>query len=138
MNFKYFNPNPDAKTFKSGKPKNWNRNDSFIRAICGATNKDWLEVFDGLVEIARESKDTIDSKNVIMEYLAKNNFAHCTYGKPGVGEQRPTIEDFMKIYSEGVYILCLRNYYICIIDGYQLNVNEIKNEKIYSYWKLSE
>lgn len=136
MEFKYFNPNPDASVFKSGKPKAWYRDDSSIRSICAATNNDWFTVFDALVNIARKNKDVMDSKNTINEYLIINNFDYKTYGKPAPGESRQTVSEFIDKHNTGTYILYLRDYYVCIKDGVQLNTHEIKNDSVYSYWKM--
>ena len=46
MKFEYFNPNPNAKVFKSGKPKSWNIDDSVVRAICKVTNHSWIEIYN--------------------------------------------------------------------------------------------
>jgi len=137
MEFKYYNPNPDAQTFKSGKPKSWNNEDSSIRSICCATNKEWLTVFDDLCKIARNNHDMIDSKKVIDIYLQSNNFTYETYGKPRVGEKRPTIEEFANDHNTGIYILYLRDYYVCIIDGNLYNTLNMTKDSVYSYWKLN-
>ena len=42
MKFEYFNPNPDAKTFKSGKPKYWSRDDNSVRALSKVLNKELI------------------------------------------------------------------------------------------------
>lgn len=137
MEFKHFNSNPDASVFKSGKPKAWYREDSSIRAICAATGKDWFKIFDELVSIARKNKDMMDAKNTINEYLISNGFSYETYGKPSIGESRPIVSEFADTHNHGTYILYLRDYYVCIVDGVQLNTCEIKNDSVYSYWKMN-
>ena len=138
MEFKYFNSNPDASVFKSGKPKGWNRDDSSIRSICAATGLSWDEVFTKLSEIALKYHDMPSSKNVINEFCVLNNFEYNTYGKPAPGTTRPTIEQFANTNTKGTYILYLRNYFICIKDGCQLNTVEMQNDSVYSYWKLKQ
>ena len=138
MAFKYFNPNPDVSLFKSGKPKNWTKNDSCIRAICKATNNTWENIFTELYQLAIKKYDMIDSKNIINEYCEKNNFTYVTYGKPKQNEKRPTVFDFANKYKIGTYILYLRNYYVCVKDGVIYNVCDVKNESIYSYWKYND
>lgn len=136
MKFEYFNPNPDAQTFKSGKPKSWNREDSCIRALCAATGKTWHEIFDELTKIARKYNDMPDSKEVFNNYCILNNFDYITYGKPAIGEKRPLVSEFADNNANGIYILYLRDYYVCIKDGSLLNTTNVKNESIYSYWKM--
>ena len=77
-----------------------------------------------------------NSKNVINEFCILNNFKYCTYGKPTAGEKRLTVKQFANEHSIGTYILYLRNYFICIKDGCQFNTVELKNDSVYSYWKL--
>ncbi len=136
MEFNYFNSNPDAEMFKSGKPKGWNRADSSIRAICAATGKDWETVFKSLSEIALKQHDMIDSKNVINDFCILNGFEYDTYGKPAPGAKRPNVAQFSNEHSQGTYILYLRNYFVCIKDGCQLNTIEMKDDSVYSYWKM--
>ena len=138
MNFLYFNPNPDASTFKSGKPKGWTRDDSSIRAICAATGSNWNNIFNKLCEIASKHHDMPNSKNVINEFCILNNFKYCTYGKPTSGVKRLTVKQFANEHSIGTYILYLRNYFICIKDGCQFNTVEMNNDSVYSYWKLKQ
>ena len=137
MKFEYFNPNPDAKTFKSGKPKFWNRRDDVIRAICKVTNKSWADVYKELFEISVSYNDMINSKNVVNNYIDSIHGNFVTLGKPKAGEKRITIEEFANKYNEGTYILYLRDYYVAIIDGVLYNTININSEAVYSYWKLS-
>lgn len=136
MEFKYFNSNPDAAVFKSGKPKGWNRDDSSIRAICAATDLNWETTFSELSKIALKYHDMLNSKNVINEFCILHNFEYETYGKPAPGTKRPNIEQFVNEHKEGTYILYLRNYFVCIKDGCQFNTVEMKNDSVYSYWKM--
>ena len=136
MKFSYFNPNPDAQIFKSGKPKSWNREDSSIRALCAATNNTWHEIFDKLTKLARSMNNMPDSKEVINEFCIENNFEYMTYGKPKVGEKRPLVKEFIQTHYKGIYILYLRNYYVCINNGILLNTVNVENESVYSFWKL--
>lgn len=137
MKFEYFNPNPDAQTFKSGKPKNWIKDDSCVRALCCATNEDWTTVFNELTKIAKNMHDMPHSKMVVHDYCLSHNFVHTTFGKPSIGEKRPTIEQFVEQNNVGTYILYTRDYYICAKDGVLYNTSKMTHNSIYSYWKLS-
>lgn len=137
MEYKYFNPNPDAKTFKSGKAKSWCRNDSSIRAICCATGMTWDEVFKKLSDISLNLHDVPTSKNVVNEFCIVNGFEHVTYGKPKKGCLRPTVEEFTKDMNEGTYIAYLPHYFVCIKNGEVYNTEDVANSSIYSYWKMN-
>lgn len=134
MRFDYFNPNPDAKTFKSGKPKYWGRDDSSVRAIAKVLNKEWTEVYDQLVECGKQQHDMPEAKNVVAEILEKNCFEFVTLGKPTMGQKRPTVEEFVNDHSTGTYVLYLRNYYVTVINGVLYNTVDMKDESVYSYW----
>ena len=136
MKFKYFNSNPEMQTFKSGKPKSWYVRDSAIRAISCAIEKDWENVFEQLYTIAKNKHDMIDSKPVVNEMLLSNNFCYDTFGKPTSGQKRPTVEQFVNEYTNGTYVLYLRDYYVCVKDGVLYDVCESTNDSVYSYWKL--
>jgi hypothetical protein len=134
MKFEYFNPNPDAKTFKSGKPKYWGRDDNSVRALVKVLNSSWTEVFDQLAECAKVQHDMPSAKNVVAEILQKNDFDFTTLGKPVMGQKRPTVEEFVNAHRTGTYVLYLRNYYVTIIDGTLYNTVDMKDESVYSYW----
>lgn len=136
MKFEYFNSNPDASVFKSGKPKSWNRKDNAIRAICKALNSNWESVYKSLYEIGKEKHDMMDSKNVVADYIEQHDFEFVSYGKPKKDERRPTVEEFLNEHQSGTYILYLRDYYVTIIDGVVYDINESsKNMSVYSYWR---
>lgn len=134
MKFEYYNPNVDAKTFKSGKPKFWNRNDSSVRAICKAIGKDWITVYDELCNIGHNYNDMPSSKQVVTNMLSNYGYELVTLGKPVQGQKRPTIEEFAQEHNEGTYVLYLRDYYITMIDGVLYNTENFAEEKVYSYW----
>lgn len=136
MNYSYFNPNPNAKTFKSGKPKSWHIQDDVVRAICKIFDKSWIESYEMLDEIAKKHFTTINDKNVIDELLShKYGFKYHTYGKPQIGEKRPVIADFIKEHNKGKYIIYLRDYYVAIINGVVYDIKDLTDEAIYSYWE---
>jgi len=138
MEYKYFNPNPTASTFKSGKPKGWIKDDSIIRAICAATGNSWETIFDELVKIARKNHDVITSKNVIDDYCILNGFEYVTYGKPTPGSKRPSIEEFLKANPTGTFIIYFANYYVCIKDGVYYDVKDQPKGSVYSFWKKKD
>lgn len=135
MTFEYYNPNPDASTFKSGKPKSWNRKDSAIRSICKALNQTWDITFAHLSEIAKTQHNMPDSKDVVDTYLISNGYRYVTYGKPAIGQKRPTVTEFADTNNKGIFLVYLRDYYITIIDGVIYNTSEeMKDASVYSYW----
>ena len=136
MDYIYFNPNPNAKTFKSGKPKSWHVQDDVVRAICKVLDKSWIEGYELLDEIAKKNFTTINDKVVVNELLSNQlGYEYITYGKPKVGEKRPVIEDFIKENNKGTYVIYLRDYYVTVVDGVVYDISKLSDEAIYSYWK---
>lgn len=136
MDYIYFNPNPNAKTFKSGKPKSWHVQDDVVRAICKVLDKTWSEAYELLDDIAKKNFTTINDKTVVNELLAnKLGYEYITYGKPKQGQKRPIIEDFIKENNKGRYVIYLRDYYVTVIDGVVYDIVNLSDEAIYSYWK---
>ena len=82
MGVTYYNPNPNCKFFKSGKPKNWSVNDSAIRSICKILDVDWSVAYKILCTVGKDMYDIPISKNVINKVLEDNNFEFITFGKP--------------------------------------------------------
>jgi len=136
MDYIYFNPNPNAKTFKSGKPKSWHVQDDVVRAICKVLDKTWIEAYELLDDIAKKNFTTINDKVVVNELLAnKLGYEYITYGKPKQGQKRPIIEDFIKENNKGSYVIYLRDYYVTVVDGVVYDIANLSDEAIYSYWK---
>ena len=139
MYFIYFNPNPNAKTFKSGKPKSWHVQDDVVRAICKVLDKTWIEAYELLDEIVKSNYTMINDKTVVNELLTNQlGYEYITYGKPKTGEKRPVIKDFIKENQKGTYVIYLRDYYVAVIDGKVYDINSLDDEAIYSYWKKPE
>ena len=130
----YFNPNPNAKTFKSGKPKSWHIQDDSVRAICKALNKNWEESYQLLDNIAINKFTIVNDKDVVNGVLSKFGFKYVTNGKPKSGEKRPTISEFIEKHKIGIYIAYLRDYYVCIVNGVLYDVSSHDDEVVYSYW----
>ena len=136
MNYNYYNPNPNAKTFKSGKPKSWNIQDDVVRALSKALDKTWIETYELLDEIAKKHFTTINDKQVVTELLTKFDYTYITCGKPKIGEKRPTINDFANEHNKGIYIVYLRDYYAVIVDGMLYNTINLNDNPVYSYWYI--
>ena len=136
MEFKYFNPNPEFKTFKSGKAKSWYKNDFAVRSLCAALNISWEEAYNKLVEVGKKLHNMPDTKEVFNEVLILNGFIFETLGKPKVGTSRKNIEEFMADKNKGTYILNLAGTFVTVKDGELLDVRDLSRDgkTVYSYW----
>lgn len=133
----YYNPNPECKFFKSGKPKNWYINDSAIRAISKALDMTWDNAYDVLCKMGKKLYNVPTSKQVIDEVLKEYGFEYVTYGKPGKNEKRPNVKEFVNNLknSNKTYVLNLADYFVCLKDNkiYDVSSNCLKSS-LYSYW----
>lgn len=136
MKFTYYNPNPEFKTFKSGKAKSWYKNDFAVRALCAALNISWEESFNMLVNSAKKMHNMPDTKEVFNEVLILNGFSFETLGKPKPGTSRKDISEFMKDKETGTYVLNLASTFVTVKNGELLDVRDLSKEgkTVYSYW----
>ena len=132
---KYFNPNPNRKFFKSGNPKNWYLNDSSVRAVACALNKEWVDAYDMLAEAGRKIFDIPTSRPVLDEVLINNGFEFVTLGKPRKGESRPVVSEFIKDFSDKTIVLNLADYFVTVINGEIYDVSDrCTKSSVYYYW----
>lgn len=135
----YYNPNPNCKFFKSGKPKNWSINDSAVRSLCKILNVDWEVAYKILCATGKEMFDIPISKNVINKVLEDNNFEFITFGKPKKEDNRLTVKQFVEQNNTGTYVLNLADYFITVINGEIFDVSDSCLKKsVYSYWVKKE
>ena len=121
-NFHYFQPN----IHKCG--------DCHIRCICAATGKDWLEVFDGLYEVARKSQYPLGSTESITEYLGGLGYQWVAI-KPKKGSSRPTVAEFTKSHKKGRYVLRVSNHVVGAHDGGYYDIWDCGDKSLYGYWE---
>ena len=94
---KYFdffdlNPSPDK-----------GKNDCSVRAICAATGKSWIEVFDLLVNAARKNCAMPNSADTIAEVLDNEGFSPCSITVKK-GMRRPTMRSLMGQYPDKIIV----------------------------------
>lgn len=120
----YANPNPANKQVP----------DCVIRAICIALNKPWLEVFDELTLVARREFSVTCDDNVWGRYLFEQGFE--PFILPSVCPKCITINDFTKMYPEGVYIIGTGSHAVCVINGHYYDIWDSGNEIATFFWKI--
>ena len=122
--YKYFQPNPD-----SAKEKD----DCVIRALCIATGKTWLQVFDELVPIARRTFDVIESIDVVVTYLEKQHFTVCKVSVKK-GQKRPTMQKLIRDYPNKIIVGQCANHVMCAKDGKVMDIWDSSDRPLYRYW----
>ena len=102
--------------------------DCVIKAISLGLNKDWFEVFDDLVLIARNKGLMPNSDKVIKEYLKNYPLIVDRVKK---GDKRLKATDFKQ---NGVYIISQANHLGIIKDKVVYDNYDIRKRAIYKYW----
>lgn len=121
-NFEYFQPN----IRKCG--------DCHVRAVAKATDKTWLETFDGLYEVARKSQYPLGSCESITDYLAGMGFKWVAI-KPKRGSTRPTVSEFAKSHKKGSYVLRVSNHVVGAKNGKYYDIWDCGDKSLYGYWE---
>lgn len=122
--FKYFQPN--KKDIKD------NYGDCVIRSMCKATGKTWLEVFDEMTPLARETQAPLNVKVVYEEYLKRNGFVyHGISNKKGT--KRPTVKSFSKSNKE-LAVLIVANHLVTSEGGHYFDTWDSGEKSLYGYW----
>lgn len=113
-----YNPNPTGSRV----------GDCAIRAICKATNQDWVEVYLGVCLEGLRQYDMPSSNAVWGMYLHHNGFTK-VLATPGL-----TVSDFAKRSPEGTFVLVLSGHTVCIVDGNYYDSWDSGRELILYYW----
>lgn len=123
--YKYYQPNK--------KDLRDNHSDCVIRALTKVMNKEWLEVFDDLVPIAREIQAPLNIKEVYEAYLKNNGFKYVGISNKK-GTKRPTVESFAKDHKIGTYYLNVANHCVAVVDGIYYDTWNCGRKSLYGYW----
>lgn len=101
--FSYYNANPYDRLI----------NDCTVRAISLATDKSWNETYHELSDFARIKGQMFDDVMYIDSYLDLNfEKVYCK------GNQcKLTVDDFVRQYTNGIYLITMRGHITCCIDG---------------------
>ena len=122
--FQYFQPNPD---------KTKNKGDCTIRALCAATNKDWVTVFDSLVYMARKQYDMPNSMDVVIGFLEAEGFVKQTISVKK-GQHRPTMQTLIKKHPKTILFGRCAHHVNCAKGGKVLDLWDTSEMPLYAYW----
>ena len=108
--------------------------DCVVRAICGATNKTWEEVYNDLCKLGLEMKEMPNMKKVFEKYLEQIGWKK--QKMPRFGDNtRYTLEEFADENNKGVYIINLANHLTYIEDGTLIDIWDCSGKSVGNYWK---
>lgn len=124
--FYYFQPNRKNAAGKEG--------DCVIRAFACATGRDWLSIFDELVQTARENWWSLNGKNNYQAFLNNNGFKYTGISNKK-GSHRPTTLEFCKQHKVGTFVLVLANHLTCVKDSINYDTWDCKDCSLYGYWE---
>lgn len=123
--YKYYQPN--KKDLKD------NYGDCVIRALTKVLDKEWSDIFDELVPLARDMQCMPNSKPCYQSYLESKGFTYQGISnKKGV--KRPTVKSFTKEHPEGEYILRVAHHIVAVKDGQYHDTWDSGHKSLYGYW----
>ena len=142
MRFQY-NDGGRSKYFKAT-----NVGDCVTRAICNATGKDYLEVYNSLKELASHEKITKRKRGISK---VRDGVYKCTYKKyiedtlgwvwvscSGVGKGISVHLTESELPSKGTYIIKVSKHLTCIKNGVLIDTYDCSrggNRAVYGYWR---
>ncbi len=123
-NFVYFQPN--KKDLKD------NYGDCVIRAICKVLNKEWIEVYDMLVEKGRDFQCLPNSKPVYEAVLLENGFEYHGISNRK-GTKRPTVKKFATD-EHKTCVMRTAHHLVASVDGSFYDTWDSGEKSLYGYW----
>ena len=110
--------------------------DCVVRAICKVTNKEWLEVFDGLFQYARNYQCMPNQPSAYENYLRDNGFEyHPLKCRP----RMQTVMEFRREYK-GIAICNTKvgygSHFVAVDNGQGFDTWDSTEQKMYGYWAL--
>ena len=126
--YHYFNPNP--KSVKEGE-------DCTIRALCAATGKSWLEIFDAMAVIARRNYDIIACMDTVSEFLDEHGFTACKISVKR-GQKRPTMQTLIRQHPNMIIVGECAHHVMCARGGKVLDRWDSSTRPLYKYWIKEE
>jgi hypothetical protein len=114
-------------------PKGKKTSDCVVRAIAKAENKTWLEIYDYLSKIARDTYSMPNDSKVYGKYLSgypKINVKHEVNGKM----KRLTVKEICEL--KGTYLVSIANHLTVVKDGNIFDTWDCGEKSAYIIWKV--
>lgn len=109
--------------------------DCVFRALCHATGKSWLNVYDELCDLGRKLYCPPNWKDAYNRYLFLNGFLW-TPLKRVKGCSAFTVKTFAETHPKGVYVLRLAHHLVCVRDGFWYDTWNCYDSSVYGYYVL--
>ena len=116
--------------------KNRNCNDSNIRALGLATNKDWCTVYKNLSIYAMNKGLVADDKRVFNSYM--KFMGYIAHPVPKISNGKCTVKDFAEFFAEKdkTYILKLPHAVTTIKNGDLYDIYDSSSKVVNGYWVI--
>ena len=126
--YKHYQPNKNDIKDTTG--------DCVVRALTKVTGKDWLQVFDELVPIARRIQCMQNDKKCYQEYLKQQGFTyHGVSNKKGT--TRPTVSSFARKHKQGTFLARVAGHVVAVVDGHFYDTWDCGEKSMYGYWEAT-
>lgn len=89
--------------------------DCVVRAICIATNRPWLDIYDRLCDVGREECNMPSADSVWGKFLYRLGFA--PFLLPESCPECVTVRMFCNMYPRGTYIIGTGSHAVAVING---------------------
>lgn len=119
------NPNPEKRIVP----------DCVIRAIGIALNKPWLEVSDGLYEIARSRYSITSDDHIWGRYLYERGYL--PFLLPESCPECITIKAFSRMFPRGTYVIGTGYHAVAVVNGNYFDTWDSGNEVPTFFFKIS-
>ena len=120
--YKYYNPNPDAKPGKK-----WHRDDCVIRAFTCALNKSWTNTYKDLCEVGLRYFDIPLSHRVIEAYAKMNGMTKVSL------PNYLTLKEFARTH-DGTFICNIHSHLVCVKENMIWDAWDCGNYKVKTYY----
>ena len=121
--FRQYNPNPQAARV----------GDCTVRAICGATDRDWIDVYLSLAVEGLVLGDMPNANSVWGSYLRSLGFRRHVI--PDICPNCYTVADFCRDHPYGRYVLALNGHVVCVKGGDWFDSWDSGGEIPVYYWQ---
>lgn len=129
------------KTYQYYQPNQKDIKDTYgdcvIRAFTKVTGKEWTQVFDELVPLARDFQAMPNSKVTYQQYLKNNGFVYTGVSNKA-GTTRPSVESFSKSHKSGRFVLVTANHLVACVDGHYYDTWDSGWKRLYGYWTKND
>lgn len=121
----------------NANPKHRKTGDCFVRAICLALDKDWIEIYIDLASIGIKSYRMICDKKVTEKYLRNIGILKQRLPRKE-NNKRYTVEEFADKFTENnkTYLIGLTRHLTVVIDRVLVDTWNCKDKCVINYYEL--